>query len=142
MRQAERERKKFQSRIPFLPDPGQKMPKRKSKKIQKHHSGIISFQTVMRQAEKEKKKNLSPEFRSYLTRARKFQKNSKQNSKTSFRHYFNPNRDEISREREKKILVPNSVPSRLGLEYLKKKIAKQFEKFKNIIPALFLSKLG
>ena len=48
----------------------------------------------------------------------------------------------IGQEREKKILVPNSVPTRSGLENSKKK-AKKFKKLKNvIIPALFLSKPG
>ena len=60
MRLAKKEKKKkIQSRIPFLSDPGMNIPKKKnSKKIQKikkHHSGIISIQTGMRQAEKEKK---------------------------------------------------------------------------------------
>ena len=44
--------------------------------------------------------------------------------KASFRHYFQPKRDEIGREREKKILVPNSVPTRLRQEYSKKNSKK------------------
>ena len=38
----------------FLPDPGQKFPKKKSKKIhkiKKHHFNIISMETRIRQAE-------------------------------------------------------------------------------------------
>ena len=35
MRQAEKEKKKFQSVIPFTLDPGKKNPKKNSKKIQK-----------------------------------------------------------------------------------------------------------
>ena len=46
----ERARKKFLSRIPFLPDPGQKIPKKIAKKFKKHHSGIIFIKTEMRQA--------------------------------------------------------------------------------------------
>ena len=55
------------------------------------------------------------------------QENSEKNSKkfekikkTSFRHYFWPNRDVIDREREKKILLPNSVHTRLGQENYEK----------------------
>ena len=146
MRQAEKERKKFQSRILFQPDPGQKIPK-------------------------------------------KVEKNSR-NQKTSFQHYFYPNRFEIGPGREKKILVPNSVPTRPGQEISKKKrkkvqklkkyhsgiisiqnrlrevekeikkiqspipfilnpgkkipkkFAKKFKKLKNLFPSLFLAKMG
>ena len=96
--------------------------------------------------EREKKKKICPEFCSYPTRARKFQKNKnrrkiqKSKKKTSFRHYLYPKRDEIDREREKKFLVPNSIPNRPDLEN-SKKTAKKFKKLKNIVLALFLSKL-
>ena len=61
--------------------------------------------------------------------------------KTTFRHYFLPNRDEIGRERKKKFLVPNSVPTRDGLPFPKAK-TKKFKKLKNIISTLFLYKPG
>ena len=44
--------------------------------------------------------------------------------KTSFRHYFLPKWDEMSHEREKKILLPNSVPTQPELENSKKKKQK------------------
>ena len=66
MRLGEKGRKKFQLRIPFILDPGKKIPKKLAKKF------------------------------------KKFQK-------TTFRYYFQPKWDEIGREREKKILGPNSV---------------------------------
>ena len=81
MRQAEKVRKKFLSRIPFILNPGKKIPKKNSKKIQKilkplsgniyknseknsnkiqkikiHLSGISFCKNWMRQAKKEKKK--------------------------------------------------------------------------------------
>ena len=56
MRQANNERKTFQSRISFLPDRARKFKKKNSKKIQKHHSDVISIETGMRQADKERKK--------------------------------------------------------------------------------------
>ena len=57
-------------------------------------------------------------------------KKIQKNLKTSFRHYFYPNRDEIGLEREKKIVVPNSVPTRPWLEKSQKKI-KKIQKIKN-----------
>ena len=77
MRQAEKARKKFQFRIPFILDPGKKIPKKIAKKFEK--------------------------------------------LKTSFRHYFQPKRDGIGREREKKKLDPNFVPTQPELENSKKK---------------------
>ena len=47
----------------------------------------------------------------------------------------------MGQEREKKILVPNSVPTQPELENSQKK-AKKFKKLKKLIPALFLSKTG
>ena len=85
MRQAEKEKKKFYSRIPFMLDPGKKIQKKNGKKI-----------------EKIKKK-------------------------TSFRHYFLPKWDEIGREREKKILLPNSIHTRPRQENSEKN-SKKIEK--------------
>ena len=62
MRQAEKGRKKFQSRIPFILYPGKKIPKKigkklkKIQKIKKLLSGIIFSQNGMRQGEKGRKK--------------------------------------------------------------------------------------
>ena len=47
----------------------------------------------------------------------------------------------MGQEREKKILVPNSVLTRFGKEN-PKNIAKQSQKLKNQSPALFLAKTG
>ena len=104
---------------------------------------MISIQTGWDRPRK-RENNFSPEYRSNPTQARKFPKNSKKIQKikkTSFWHYFYRNRDEEGREREKKVLVQNPVPTRLGLEN-SKKIVKKFKKLKNMILTLFLSKLG
>ena len=64
----------------FILDPGKKIPKniaKKLKKLKKPLSDIIFCQNGMRQAEKEKKKNLLPN--SVHTRPR--QENSEKNSK-------------------------------------------------------------
>ena len=93
MRQAEKARKKFQSRIPFILDPGKKIPKKIAKK----------FETL----------------------------------KTSFRHYFQPKRDEIGRESEKKKkkLDPNSVPTQPELENSRKN-SKKIQKIKKVISCI------
>ena len=59
MRQAGKERKKFYSRIPFILDPGKKIPKKiekKKQKIKKPLSDIFFSQNGIGQAEKERKK--------------------------------------------------------------------------------------
>ena len=55
VRQAKKERKKFQSRIPFTLDPGKRIPK-KIEKMEKPLCGIIFSHNGMKQAEKEGKK--------------------------------------------------------------------------------------
>ena len=49
--------------------------------------------------------------------------------------------DEIGRERDKRILDPNSAHTRPGGANYKKKIAKKFKKLENNYSALFLAKL-
>ena len=62
--------------------------------------------------------------------------------KTSFRAYFLPKQDEIGREREKKILVPNSVQTRPG-NIIPKKIVEKFKKLKKPLSGIFfLAKTG
>ena len=54
MRQADKEVKEFQTRIPLILDPGEKIPKKKSKKIQKikkQLSGVSFSQNGIRQDE-------------------------------------------------------------------------------------------
>ena len=66
MRQAEKEVKEFQTRIPLILDPGEQILKKNSKKIQKINkqlSGVIFSQNGMRQDEigrERDKRNLDP----------------------------------------------------------------------------------
>ena len=63
MRQAEKEIKEFSTRIPLILDPGEQIPKKNSKKIQKIKEklfGIIFSQVGMTQAEKERKEFQTP----------------------------------------------------------------------------------
>ena len=50
--------------------------------------------------------------------------------------------DEIGRERDKRILNPNSAHTRPGGENSEKKIAKKFKKLKNNFPVLLFAKTG
>ena len=55
---------------------------------------------------------------------------------------FNPNWDEIGRERGKKKFCPEFRSYMTRAKKFKEKIAKKFKKLKNIIPSLFQSKPG
>ena len=103
MRQADKERKEFQTRIPLILDPGEKIPKKKKsktiQKIKKQLSDVIFSQNGMRQ-------------------------------------------DEIGRERDKRILDPNSADTRPGGANSEKKIAKKFKKLQNNFSSLFVAKSG
>ena len=61
--------------------------------------------------------------------------------KTSFRYYFSPKRDEIGRERGKKILLPNAVHTRPGQENSEKN-SKKFEKIKKPLSDIIFSQNG
>ena len=107
----------------FVPNPSKKIQTKNRKnyqKIKKFLSGIIFSQNGRRQADKEKKKYFSLEFRSYLARGRKFRKKIA----TKFNKLKNPfpalflaktGRDR-PRKREKKILVPISIHTQHGQE--------------------------
>ena len=99
MRQAEKEIKEFQTRIPLILDPGEKIPKENAKKIQKikkHLSGVIFSKNGMRQVEigRERDKRILDPNSAHsrpggANSEKKQQKNSK-NQRTAFRHFFLP----------------------------------------------------
>ena len=68
--------KKNYSQIPFLFDPAKKIPKKIEKKVKKLKNPFPAFFLAKTGIDKPKKrkKNFSPEFRSYLARGRKFRK--------------------------------------------------------------------
>ena len=110
--------------------------------MKKSLSGIIFSENRMRQGEKVKKKFqcripfiLNPGKKILKKIAKKFK-----NLKTSFRQYFQPKRDR-SREREKKILVPNFVHTRPGQENSKKS-SKKFKKSKKLNYGIIFSQNG
>ena len=52
MRKGENKNYRF---VPFLPGAEKKMQKKKTKKLKKHHYGVISSQNSLEKAEKERK---------------------------------------------------------------------------------------
>ena len=134
MRQAEKEIKEFQTRIPLLLNPGEQITKKNNKKIQKIREqlfGIIFSQIGMRQAEKERKEFQTtiplihdPGEKILKKNRKKIQKNKKQFSVIIFsqngmRQY------EIGLDRDKRIFDPNSAHTRPGGENSEKKYQKQ-----------------
>ena len=98
----------------------------------------------MRQAEKEKKTILVPD--SVHTRPgqesseRNCRKNS-ENLKTAFRHYFQPKRDEIGREREKKKFSPEFCSYSIReIKFQKKQ--KKNQKIKKPLSGIIFSQNG
>ena len=83
MRQAEKEKKKFYFRIPFILDSGKKIPKKIAKKLKKLKNLIPTLFLAKTGWDRPRKreKNFTPEFRSYSTQARKFQKKEQKNWK-------------------------------------------------------------
>ena len=76
MRYAEKGRKKFYSRIPFILNPGKKIPKKIAKKFKKlkiFFPALFLAKTGSDRVRKGEKK-FSPEYRSYSTPERKFPK--------------------------------------------------------------------
>ena len=73
---------------------------------------------------------------------KKIEKKLKKKKKTTFWHYFNSNRDEIYREREEKILIPNSIQTRPGQENSKKKQKNKFKKLKKPLSGIIYIQTG
>ena len=80
IRQAEKERKKFQSRIPLILDPGKKIPKKIGKKLKKLKN-LFPALFLAKTSPGQREKNCSSEFRSYSTRPRKLRKKQQKNFK-------------------------------------------------------------
>ena len=87
MRQAKKEIKEFQTQIPLKLDPGEKIPKKNSKKIQKikkQLSGVIFSQNGKRQDETGRERNksiLDPNSANTRPRGENSKKNSKKMQK-------------------------------------------------------------
>ena len=132
MRQAEKEGKKFYSRMPFILDPAKKIPKkilRKLKKFKNLFSTLFLAKTRWDRPRK-RKKNFTSEFRSTRPGQENSEKNSKKIEKIKkplSNIIFSQDGDEIGRERGKKILRPNAVHTRPGQENSEKN-SKKIEK--------------
>ena len=152
MRQAEKEIKEFQTRIPLMPDAREKIPKKNCKKIQKikkqlfdvsfRQNGIIQDEI----GQERDKRMLNPN--SAHTRP------EGENSEKKFKKKITKLKKQLSgvifsqngmRQAEKEIKeFQTRIPLILdpGEQITKKKTAKKFEKLENNYSALFLAKLG
>ena len=76
LREAEKERKKNYSRIPFIVGTGKKIPKKIAKKFKKLKNIFpeLLLAKTRWDTPRKREKNFSPEFRSYTTRVRNFRK--------------------------------------------------------------------
>ena len=65
--------------MPFILDPGKKIPKKIAKKLKKLKNLFLTLFLAKtgRDRPRKREKNFTPEFRSYSTQTRKFQKNTK-----------------------------------------------------------------
>ena len=84
MRQAKKERKKFQFRIPFILDPGKKIPKKIAKQFKKSKNLIPALflsNTGRERPRKRKKKNFVPNFAPTRTELENSKKKKQKNSK-------------------------------------------------------------
>ena len=145
MRQAEKERKIFQPRIPFILDQGKKISKNIAKKFKKLKNLFPAIFFAKRQIGREReKRNLVPNF----VQTRPGQENSEKNSKKIQKIkkplssiFFSQNGMRQTKRQRKTILY--RIPFILGpRKQILKKIARKFEKLKNLFPAFFLAKTG
>ena len=133
MRQIEKERKKFQSRIPFIFNPGKKIPIKIAKKIKIKTSFRHSFQQKQDEIgqEREKKTLISnsiptqPGIENSKKNSKKIQKIKKPLSDI----IYSQNGMRQAKKEKKKMLLPNSVQTRLGQENSEKN-SKKIEKIK------------
>ena len=144
MIKAEKEKKKFQSRIPFILGPRKKIPKgiaKKFKKLKNPFPALFLSKTGWDKPGK-REKNFSPEFRSHPSRVAISKKNSKKIQKTEKHHSdtisIQTGRRQTEKEREKFLSrIPFILESG---KKISKKIANNFKNLKKPFPALFLAK--
>ena len=152
MRQAEKERKKFQTRIPLILDPGEQISKKNAEKFKKLKNNIPSLflAKTLRQDEIGREGDnriLDPNSAHTRPGEQIPKKNSKKISKIKKQIFFvifsqnGMRQDEIGRERDKRILDPNSAHTRpRGQNF--KKIAKKFKKFKKHLSGIIFRQIG
>ena len=139
--QDEKQRKKFQSRIPFIQTWTRKFPKKQQKnsKTSFRHYCLPKQDDIGREIEK---KNLVPNSVHTRPGQENFEKNCKK-SKNLFLALFIAKNWIRQAEKEKKKKVQSRIPIILDLgKKIPKKIAKKFKNLKHLFLALFLAKLG
>ena len=119
---AEKEWKKFYSWIPFLHNPGKKIPKKNSNKIHKIKKQALFPPKPRWDRLRKREKNFSPKFRFYPTWARKFEKKITKkfkNFKNIIPALFLSNPEWYRPRKREKSLIPKSNPT-LAWKFQKK----------------------
>ena len=129
MRKSEKEGKTFQSRIPFIVDPGKKIQKKIAKKFEKSKNPFpaIFLARIGCDRLRKREKNLVPNFVHTQPGQENSEKNRKRNQKIKKPlscFIFSQNRIRQGKKEKKKILVPNSVHTRPGRENSEKNSKK------------------
>ena len=145
MRQAEKERKKFQPRIPFILDQGKEISKNIAKKFKKLKNLFPALFFAKRQIGREReKRNLVPNFvetRPGQENSEKYSKKIQKIKKSLSGIIFSQNGMRYAEKGG--IKFQSRIPFVLDpLKKILKKIAKKFKKLKNIFLALFFAKTG
>ena len=144
MRQVEKGRKKFQSRISFILDPGKKIPKKIAKKFKKFQKSSFQnyFQPKWDEIGREReKKNLGPNSVHIGPR----QGNSKRNSKKTKKPLSGiiPKQNWMRQAGKGRKKFQSRIPFKLDPgKKIPKKIAQKYKKLKNIFQAIFLANTG
>ena len=139
MRKAEKEKKKFKSRIPFILYKGKKIPKKIAKKFKNHFPALFQAKTGWDRLRKGEK-NFSSEFHSHSTRARKFLKKLKKIKTPPSGIIFSQNGMRLA-EKEKKKIVWKSVRTRPEQENFEEN-SKKIKKIKKPLSGIISSQNG
>ena len=132
MRQVEKVGKKFQIRIPFILDPGKKIPKKiakKFKKLKHLFPELFLAKTGRDRPRKREKKNLVLNS----VRTKPGEENFEQNFSPKFRSY--PSWASISQKKSKKIKNNNS--DAISIQTGMRQGEKERKKFQSRIPFIF-----
>ena len=148
MIQAEKQGKILQSRIPFILDSGEKIPKKEKilKQLKNHFLAFFFSQNGIRQVKKwKKKKKIQSRIPFILYPGKKISKKIAKKFKKLKNFilalFLAKTRLDRSRKRKKKFYSQIPFIVNPGNKILKK-IAKKFKKSKNLFSALFLAKTG
>ena len=131
MRQAKKERKKFQSRIPFVLDPGKKIPIKMAKQFKKSKN-LIPALFLSNKGRERPRKRKKKKFAPNSVHTRPVEENSEKNSKKIEKIkkplssiIYSQNWMKQAEKEKKKNFVPNSIHTRTRQENSEKSRLKK-----------------